>query len=126
MAGLQQGQKLDKIWRGAIRKAVSERLAVEDADGKVRKIKALNLLAMSLVKTGLTGDVSALKEIGDRLDGKPAQAIAIKGDPDSPVIFNLRLGDGIAPKVIDGGAVEVLPDALTGPLVAIATQDEES
>jgi hypothetical protein len=64
--------------------------------------------------------------IMDRGLGKPAQAIAIKGDPDSPVIFNLRLSDGIQPKVIDGGAAEVLPDALTGPLAAIATQDEES
>jgi len=43
----------------------------------------------------------------DRGWGKPAQAVQIKGDPDSPVIFNLRLGDGM--KTIDGGAVEVLP-----------------
>ena len=70
-----------------------------------------------------TARISASNSLLDRGLGKPAQAIQIKGDPDSPVIFNLRLGDGIAPKVIDGGAVEVLPDALTGPVVAIATQD---
>ncbi len=66
--------------------------------------------------TGLSG--------GDRLDGKPAQAIAITGDPDSPVIFNLRLGDGLAPKTIDGGTVEVspVPDALETPLVVIAVR----
>ncbi len=52
----------------------------------------------------------------DRGWGKPAQAIAIKGDPDSPVVFNLRLGDGM--KTIDDGAVEVLPDALAAPVVA--------
>ena len=48
----------------------------------------------------------------DRGWGKPAQALQIKGDPDSPVIFNLRLGDGM--KTIDGGAVEVLPVPGTG------------
>ena len=57
---------------------------------------------------------------GDRLDGKPAQAIAIKGDPDSPVIFNLRLGDGL--KTIEH---EPAPEALTAPLVAIAAQGDE-
>ena len=30
---------------------------------------------------------------------KPAQALQVQGDPDSPVIFNLRLGDGM----INGG-----------------------
>ena len=44
-------------------------------------------------------------------------------DPDSAVVFNLRLGDGIATKVIDG---EIVPEkALGAPLVAIATQDDE-
>ncbi len=42
------------------------------------------------------------------------------------IVFNLRLGDGLAPKTIDGGAVEVLAqDALTAPLVAVAAQDDE-
>ena len=68
--------------------------------------------------------VSAANGLLDRGLGKPAQAIAIKGDPDSPVIFNLRLGDGIRPKVIDGEVV--VQDALAAPLVVIAAQDEES
>ena len=37
--------------------------------------------------------------------GKPAQAVAITGDPDSPVIFHLAMGDGLVPKVIDGEVV---------------------
>ncbi len=40
---------------------------------------------------------------------KPAQALQVQGDPDSPVIFNLRLGDGIAPKILQH---EHAPDAL--------------
>ncbi len=57
----------------------------------------------------------------DRGWGKPAQAVAITGDPDSPVIFHLRLGDGLAPKVIEH---EPAPGALAAPLVAIATPDD--
>jgi hypothetical protein len=57
----------DKAWRDAIRKAVNQR----DKDGS----KALERLANKLVRLGEDGDVSALKEIGDRLDGKATQAI---------------------------------------------------
>ncbi len=59
-----KGYKSDKQWRDAIQLAV-HRLA---SDGKT---KHLDLLAMRLVKAGAEGDVAALREIGDRLDGKP-------------------------------------------------------
>ena len=45
--------------------------------------------------------------------------VYIASDPDSPVIFNLRLGDGM----IDGGQVEAI--AIEAPLAAIASQDDE-
>ncbi len=84
------------------------------------------MIADKCADEAMNGEAWAVREVGDRLDGKPAQAIAIKGDPDSPVVFNLRLGDGLAPETIDGGAVEVLAqDALTAPLVAVAAQDDE-
>ena len=73
---------------------------------------------MNSDKAADTARISASNSLLDRGLGKPAQAIAIKGDPDSPVIFNLRLGDGM----VDGGKVEVMAsDALTAPVVAIAT-----
>jgi len=53
--------------------------------------------------------LSAIQAALDRGWGKPAQAVAITGDPDSPVIFHLRLGDGLAPKVIEH---EPAPEAL--------------
>ena len=53
--------------------------------------------------------LSAIQAALDRGYGKPAQALQIKGDPDSPVIFNLRLSDGIAPKILEH---EHAPDAL--------------
>lgn len=69
-----KGYKSDKQWRDAIQLAV-HRLAT---DGKT---KHLDLLAMRLVKAGAEGDVAALREIGDRLDGKPTQSIAHGQDP---------------------------------------------
>lgn len=66
------GAKSDKLWRDAVMRAV-------------RRIKergepqALEKLADSLVAKGLEGDVPALREIGDRLDGKPTQAITASG-----------------------------------------------
>ena len=41
----------------------------------VKKGQALRGLANKLVEMGLDGNLAAIKEIGDRLDGKPAQAI---------------------------------------------------
>lgn len=50
-----------------------------------KKGKKLAALADSLVDAGLAGDVSALREIGDRLDGKVAQAIIGGGEGSPPV-----------------------------------------
>lgn len=72
------GPKSDKIWADAVRRAVHRRL--ENEEGKPKKLERL---ADNLVELGMKGDVSALKEIGDRLDGKPASTVA--GDPDKPI-----------------------------------------
>ncbi len=107
------GSTNDKSWRAALARAVNRRT---DGRGSPKK---LDMIADKCADEAMNGEAWAVREVGDRLDGKPAQAIAIRGDPDSPVIFNLRLGDGLVP--IDGGAVEVLAqDALTAPVVAIA------
>lgn len=62
------GPKSDKIWADAVRRAVMRRL--ENEEGKPQKIERL---ADNLVALGMAGDVTAIKEIGDRLDGKPKQ-----------------------------------------------------
>lgn len=64
------GPKSDKIWADAVRRAVKRRL--DDEEGKPQKLERL---ADKLVGAGLAGDISALREIGDRLDGKPSQSI---------------------------------------------------
>lgn len=74
-----KGGKPDKLMRDALMVALN-REAV-DADGQ--KTKKLNIIAAKLVELAVSGDIQAIKEISDRVDGKPAQAIV--GDPDQPL-----------------------------------------
>ncbi len=77
------GSKPDKIWRDAVHRAVKR---ADEGEQTPR----LERLADQLIKEALAGDLVALKEIGDRLDGKPAQAI-VGGDEDSePVRFVIQ------------------------------------
>ncbi len=73
------GPKSDKEWRHAIRKAVHE-LRAATGGAKAEKIKAITLLARRLVTKAMEGDVTALKEIGDRLDGRPTQGVDLGGE----------------------------------------------
>lgn len=77
--GNQNGAKA-KVWRAAIDRAL-ERRTKSRSDG----IKEIDALADKLLELVAQGDLPALKEFGDRLDGKPAQAI-IGGDSDDPPI----------------------------------------
>jgi hypothetical protein len=75
--GAQPGNKnatKNKLWAETLNRA----LLAEDG-------KKLRELAEKLIDRALEGDVTALKEIGDRIDGKPAQMI--QGDPDNPLGF---------------------------------------
>lgn len=69
----------DKPWVEALR------LAVNRKDGDVKRI---NMVADAVVAAAMTGDMQAAKEIGDRLDGKPSQAIV--GDPDKPIVHRIE------------------------------------
>jgi hypothetical protein len=51
-------------WTAAIERAVHRTAR----DGKTRR---LDQLADRLVRSGINGDVAAMKEIGDRLEGRP-------------------------------------------------------
>lgn len=57
-------------------------LAVHEEDEATGR-KKLRALAEKLRDRALEGDITALKEIGDRLDGKPPQTVA--GDPENPL-----------------------------------------
>lgn len=67
------------LWRAAINRALENRSSRKD-----RK-DSLDALAEVLLKKAEEGEGWALKELGDRMDGKPAQAIIGGGDDDPPV-----------------------------------------
>ncbi len=69
--------KRDKLWRDAIIRAVKRR---ERDDPQ-----ALEKLADKLILQVEGGDIPAIKEFGDRLDGKVAQAIIGGDDEDEPI-----------------------------------------
>ncbi len=77
------GPKGDKLWRDAIMVAVKR----QATDGK--KTKKLAMLADKLVTKALDGDITAMKEIGDRLDGKPAQAVELGGKDGKDLSFTI-------------------------------------
>lgn len=79
------GPKSDKIWADAVRRAVMRRL--ENEEGKPQKIERL---ADNLVQMALDKDMGALKEIGDRLDGRPAQSTTLEGNPDKPLFHAIE------------------------------------
>lgn len=63
-------------WTQAIERALEQRSLAEQRE-------SLDELAEVLINQALAGEQWALKELGDRLEGKPAQAIT--GDGGGPV-----------------------------------------
>ena len=78
--GRPRGAWAGKPWRDALRLA-----AFGPADEEIKPKTNLDKAALALIKSAGEGDVPALKELGDRLDGKPAQAIVGGEEGDNPV-----------------------------------------
>jgi len=75
------GKTQNKPWADAIRMAIAQ-----DDPERLRK------LAKRLLDKAEEGDMAALKELGDRLDGKPAQVV--QGDAEQPLNMNLNVKFG--------------------------------
>lgn len=73
-----RGPYIDKPFRDALRLAVKR-----PEDAAVKGKTKLDKIASQLVEVAIGGDVPAIKEIGDRLDGKVPQAVT--GDGGGPV-----------------------------------------
>ncbi len=67
-------------WRNAIDKALENRCK---SDGQ----KALVKIAEEMLKKAEEGDMTAIKELGDRMDGRAPQAITVGGDEDAPLVI---------------------------------------
>lgn len=75
-----------KIWHAAIMRALERRKPANE------RIAAIDELADKLLDLVSTGDLAALKEFGDRLDGRPAQAVTVAGDEDgAPIALSLAV-----------------------------------
>lgn len=68
----------EKSFANMLRIAINE--AAEDGGTKLRKV------ADALVEKAMSGDVQAIKEVADRIDGKVPQGV-IGGDEDDPPIL---------------------------------------
>ena len=78
--GNQNGAKTKKPWAEALERAL-------EAHKPVEQRARLAALAESIVAKAMDGDVTALKEIGDRLDGKPKQQTEITGLDDGAIMI---------------------------------------
>ena len=72
----------NRPWAEAIRKA-----CLQYEDDEVQRKEALYHIALEVVKKALAGDAAAVREIGDRLDGKPSQTIM--GDSHQPLTITI-------------------------------------
>lgn len=81
-SGNPNGRPRTRVMAEALSLALKREAA--DSDGKLTR--KLNLIADKLVNLALEGDMQAIKEINDRMDGKAFQSVAIGGDDDLPPI----------------------------------------
>ena len=83
MAGVKgkSGKYKDKPWTDALRLALND---VAEGDKKTG-IKKLRRMAEAVIDRAIGGDITAAKEVGDRLEGKPSQALEHSG-PDGDTI----------------------------------------
>ncbi len=73
-----------KVWTAAVERALSARSALDRRD-------ALEACANALIGKALEGDMTALKELGDRLEGKPAQAVSLSGPNGGEIPMSLAV-----------------------------------
>lgn len=83
--------KSAKLWRDALFRELNQKVDKSAPDSPRR----LELVAKATVDAAIAGDMSAAREIGDRLDGKANQPLS--GDDGSPFVIQIvRYGDNPA------------------------------
>jgi hypothetical protein len=89
-SGNPDGRAAEKPMRDAIELELAQEQDAKDFDGEVRKLRRLRLVARALVNKAVDGDVTAIKDVIDRMDGKPPQQIN-GAAPDGAHNFIVRL-----------------------------------
>lgn len=80
-SGAQPGN--DNAAKGAEWKQAIKRALAHKSNSNYRA--GLDLVATEFIAAACAGDQWAVKEIGDRMDGKPAQSVTVAGDADNPL-----------------------------------------
>lgn len=77
-----------KRWQEALVKALAQ---FENKDAGIEMGQALSKIAEKVVAQAIAGERDAIQEIGNRLDGKPAQALEHSGPEGTPLhLFEKR------------------------------------
>lgn len=87
--GNQNGLKQNRLWGDTIKRAVAQNNSVK-----------LRGIADKLIELATAGDIQAIKELGDRLDGKPHQSIdaSVNGNL---IVEILKFTDAVSNTVSD-------------------------
>ena len=83
MAGAPKGNTnatKNKPWQAAIERALAKRSLLAQRE-------AIDELAEKFLQKCDEGDLGALKEFGDRIEGRPAQSMTVSGDEDNPLVI---------------------------------------
>lgn len=75
-------------WRDAIRAELAEIGRDREGD-QAAYIKGLRECAKQFIEAAKTGESWALKELGDRMDGKAAQSLTLSGDSENPLSLSI-------------------------------------
>ena len=95
--GNRNGAKENRLWGDALKRAVAQN------DGE-----KLRTIADKLIALASDGDVHAIKELGDRLDGRPRQQIEAVDDEGRTLAIGL-----IAYKPADHNPAPLQPEAVS-------------
>ena len=77
-----ENNRKGRIWQSAIHQALEKR-------GAGDRMEALRAIADRLIDQAEAGDMAALKELGDRIDGRAAQALTVTGDDEGGPVRHL-------------------------------------
>ena len=84
-----QNARNAREWRDAIRYALARKGRESDPDGSdAAYVCGLRMVAEKFVDAACNGDAWALKELGDRWDGKPTQAMELGGPGGGDIPLN--------------------------------------
>src|SRR5215467_14873804 len=102
-----RGQQRDKIYREALRLELAD--MSEGID-----LKKLREIARTHIEKAAAGDMQAIKELRDTLDGKPAQALEHSGPDSEPItkvvneiVHVYRTPEELAAEIADAEAADL-------------------